>query len=88
MWVFKQNRKSTLYDLINTDRNNSNILNPDDITHNELNEAMKNLKNHRYDKGGTHLSEFPFRIYWWTLKNPKNQTFEKMKKIAGGIIIL
>ena len=35
-----------------------------------------------------HTSEFPFGIYWWTLKNPKNQTFEKMKKIAGDIIIL
>ena len=44
--MFKQNRKSTLYDLINTDGNSSNILNPDDITHNELNEAMKNFKNH------------------------------------------
>ena len=27
-----------------------------------------------------HTSEFPFGIYWWTLKNPKNQNFEKMKK--------
>ena len=27
-----------------------------------------------------HTSEFPFDIYWWTLKNLKNQTFEKMKK--------
>ena len=35
-----------------------------------------------------HTSEFPFGIYWWTLKNLKNQTFEKMKKIAGDIIIL
>ena len=26
------------------------------------------------------FSEFPFGIYWWTLKNPKNQNFEKMKK--------
>ena len=25
-------------------------------------------------------SEFPFAIYWWTLKNPKNQNFEKMEK--------
>ena len=36
-----------------------------------------------------HTSEFPFGIYWWTLKNPKNQTFEKTrKKIAGDIMIL
>ena len=35
-----------------------------------------------------HTSEFPFNIYWWTLKNWKNQNFEKMKKIAGYIIIL
>ena len=27
-----------------------------------------------------HTSEFPFGIYWWTLKNPKNQNFDKMKK--------
>ena len=27
-----------------------------------------------------HTSEIPFGIYWWTLKNPKNQNFEKMKK--------
>ena len=27
-----------------------------------------------------HTSEFPFGIYWWTLKNLKNQNFEKMKK--------
>ena len=27
-------------------------------------------------------------INWWTLKNPKNQTFKKMKRIAGDIIIL
>ena len=32
-------------------------------------------------------SEFPFGIYWWTLKNLKDQTFEKMKKIAGDIIL-
>ena len=36
-----------------------------------------------------HTSEFLFGIYWWTLKNPKNQNFEKMKKsVAGDIIIL
>ena len=33
-------------------------------------------------------SEFPFGIYWWTRKSQKNQTFEKMKKFAGDIIIL
>ena len=44
-------------------------------------------KSHTCEEGG-HTSEFPFGIYWWTLKNPKNQTFEKMKKIAGDIIIL
>ena len=27
-----------------------------------------------------HTSEFPFGIYWWTLKNPKSQNFEKIKK--------
>ena len=32
-------------------------------------------------------SEFTFGIYWWTLNSLKNQTFEKMKKIAGDIII-
>ena len=35
-----------------------------------------------------HTSEFLFGIYWWTLKDPKNQTFEKMKKFAEDIIIL
>ena len=43
--------------------------------------------NHTHVKVG-HISQFPFAIHWWTLKNPKNQTFEKMKKIAGDIIIL
>ena len=33
-------------------------------------------------------SEFSFGIYWWTLKNLKNQNFGKMKQIAGDIIIL
>ena len=33
-------------------------------------------------------SEFPFGLYWWTLKSPKNKIFEKMKKIAGDNIIL
>ena len=27
-----------------------------------------------------HTSEFPFGIYWWTLKNLKNQNFEKKWK--------
>ena len=27
-----------------------------------------------------HTSEFPFGIYWWSLKKPKNQNFEKTKK--------
>ena len=37
------------------------------------------LKNHTHVKVG-HTSGFPFSIYWWTVKNPKNQNFEKMKK--------
>ena len=37
-------------------------------------------KNHTHVKKVGHISEFPFGIYWWTLKNPKNQNFEKMKK--------
>ena len=37
------------------------------------------LKNHTHMKVG-HTSGFPFGIYWWTVKNPKNQNFEKMKK--------
>ena len=36
--------------------------------------------NHTYVKKVGHTSEFCFGIYWWTLKNPKNQNFEKMKK--------
>ena len=48
-----------------------------------------NHKNHTHVKKVGHTSEFPFGIYWWTLKNPKNQNFEKMKiKNAGDIIIL
>ena len=35
-----------------------------------------------------HTSEFLLGIYWWTLKNPENQNFEKMKNIARDIIIL
>ena len=37
-------------------------------------------KNHTYVKKVGHTSEFPFGIYWWTLKNLKNQIFEKTKK--------
>ena len=49
--------------------------------------VISKCKNHTHVKVG-HTSEFPFAIHWWTLKNPKNQTFEEMKKIAGDIIIL
>ena len=38
-------------------------------------------KNHTHVMRVGHTSEFPFGIYWWPLKNPKNQTFEKIKKI-------
>ena len=38
------------------------------------------IKNHTHVKKMGHTSEFPFGIYWWTLKNLKNQNFEKMKK--------
>ena len=38
------------------------------------------IKNHTHVKKVGHTSEFPFGIYWWTLKNLKNQNFEKMKK--------
>ena len=37
-------------------------------------------KNHTHVKKVEHSSVFPFGIYWWALKNPKNQNFEKMKK--------
>ena len=37
-------------------------------------------KNHTHVKKMGHTSEFPLGICWWTLKNPKNQNFEKMKK--------
>ena len=47
----------------------------------------KKYKSHTCDKEG-HTSEFPSGIYWWTLKNPKYQNFEKWKKFAGDIIIL
>ena len=35
-------------------------------------------KNHTHEGG--HTSEFPLDIYWWTLKNPKNQNFEENVK--------
>ena len=39
-----------------------------------------NTKSHTHVKKMGHTSEFHFGIYWWTLKNLKNQNFEKMKK--------
>ena len=39
-----------------------------------------NQSDHTHVKKVGHTSEFPFGIYWWTLKNPKNQNFEKIKK--------
>ena len=41
-------------------------------------------KSHTCEEGGAHL-RISFGIYWWTLKN---LNFDKMKKIAEGIIIL
>ena len=38
------------------------------------------VKNHTHVKKVGHTSEFPFGIYLRTLKNPKKQNFEKMKK--------
>ena len=37
-------------------------------------------KNHTHEKKVDHTSEFPSGIYWWTLKNLKNQNFVEMKK--------
>ena len=37
-------------------------------------------KNHTHVKKVGHTSEFPFGIYWWTLKNSKYQNFEDMRK--------
>ena len=37
------------------------------------------LKNHTHVKKVEHTSKFSFGIYWWTLKNLKNQNFEKLK---------
>ena len=37
-------------------------------------------KNHTNVKKVGHTSEFPFDIYWWTLKNPKILNFEKNEK--------
>ena len=31
------------------------------------------IPNHMHVNKVGHASEFPFNIYWWTLKNPKNQ---------------
>ena len=45
-------------------------------------------QNHIHVSKVRHTSEFLFSIYWWILKNQKNQTFEKMKTFAGDIIIL
>ena len=45
-------------------------------------------QNHIHVSKVRHTSEFLFSIYWWILKNQKNQTFEKMKMFAGDIIIL
>ena len=48
-------------------------------------------KIHTHVKKVGQNSEFPFGIYWWIdelWKILKNQNFEKMKKIAGDIIIL
>ena len=50
--------------------------------------ASNTLKIHTHMKKVGCTSGFPFGVYWWTLKNPKNRSFEKMKKIAGDIIIL
>ena len=54
------------------------------------------IKNHTHMKKVEHTSEFPFGIYWWTVKNLKNQNFEKKnekkkkkkkKKNAGDITL-
>ena len=37
------------------------------------------LTNYACEEGG-HTSEFPFGIYWWTLKSQKNKNFEKIFK--------
>ena len=46
-------------------------------------------KNHTHEKKVDHTSEFPSDIYWWTLKNLKNQKFVEMKKkkTPGDLII-
>ena len=43
-----------------------------------LNQTFKK-KSHKCEEGGANLG-ISFGIYWWTLKNPKSQNFEKMKK--------
>ena len=42
--------------------------------------VILNKKNYTHVKKVGHTSEFPFDIYWWTLKNLKNQIFQKMKR--------
>ena len=37
-------------------------------------------KNYTHVTKVGHTSEFPFGIYWWSLKKPKSQNFEKTKK--------
>ena len=54
---------------------------------------MMYYKNQTHVKKVGYTSEFPFGIYWWTLKNLKNQNFWKREKIyiyiyTGDIIIL
>ena len=56
------------------------------LTKNELGKTSTKFPTHVKKVGQN--SEFLFGIYRWTLKNPKNQNFEKKwKKIAGNIII-
>ena len=45
-------------------------------------------KNHTHVRKVAHTSEFSFGVYWWISKNRKNQTLEKMRNVAGDIIIL
>ena len=43
-------------------------------------EKIQDWKYHTHEKKVGHNLEIPFDIYWWTLKNPKNQNFEKWKQ--------
>ena len=43
--------------------------------------TFKKKKNPTHAKKVGHTSEFMFGIYWWTLKNPKIQNFEKWKHL-------